>query len=358
MADTNDVIFNPEFRRIVEERLGISLDGMSYDDLMDLINEQKEDRDSIMIMDINSGHCYGVDMTDKSVFVSYGSLEIEGYFQTRGMVIGNENGESEEYIPWIQGSGIDLTASGRRWEGNEKDGKPCGYGVLYDEDGNRVFEGFMMNGLKTGYGREYYNDIGALLYDGCYCYDMKCGYGTLYNRDGSIVRKGMWKNDHRYSYSFDGVTLDDYSEMIYIPDSSLNTIESLNISSCMDAVEWLFIADDCCGSVRSFVIDGLSNLRTITIGTKSFTTNRNERRIVRRGLNDGTFRVVNCFSLCSIEIFEMSFCDYSFCELVNLPSLRSITMGRNCFFYALSFSLTGMLMHISILYRSSTTRVR
>ena len=44
--------------------------------------------------------------------------------------------------------GIDLDVNGRRWEGGVRDGKPCGYGVVYDEEGRNAFVGFMMDVME------------------------------------------------------------------------------------------------------------------------------------------------------------------------------------------------------------------
>ena len=46
---------------------------------------------------------------------------------------------------------IDLDVNGKRWEGGVKDGKPFGWGVLYDGEGKKEYEGFMMNNVKQCY---------------------------------------------------------------------------------------------------------------------------------------------------------------------------------------------------------------
>ena len=61
---------------------------------------------------------------------------------------------------------IDLNANGKRWEGSVRNGKPFGFGVFYDEEGRKEFEGFMVNGIITGYGIEYYGDIERVKYEG------------------------------------------------------------------------------------------------------------------------------------------------------------------------------------------------
>ena len=73
----------------------------------------------------------------------------------------------------------------------------------------------------------------------------------------------------------------------------------------------------------------------MVIGKNSFRIDTSER-------NDGDYRIVNCPKLKSIQIDE-SFRDYHSFELNNLPSLQSIDIGENCFIYAPSFSLTGLI---------------
>ena len=353
--DDRDPISDPVIRQVAEHYFGVPLDEMNCDDLADLLDERDDNlsKNSIRIMDISTGFCYGICLSSDSVSLSVGSLRITCFLHSLELVVFDEDLDTEEHFSLVHGTGVDLNASGARWEGNAKDGKPCGYGVLYDEDDRIVYEGFMMNGLKTGYGKEFYSDIGVLRYDGCYCQDLKCGYGILYRRDGSIARKGMWKNDERYSPAFDGTTLDDYTQMLFIDDNSLNSIDSLLIPEWMDTLKWLFISSNCCENVRTFAIDGLPNLQIITVGKVNFTTNKNPRHLVRREIADGVFRVVDCPNLRHIDIFERSFCDYSSCELIDLPSLRCFHADCDCFHFALSFSLKGTFTPYFILSRSS-----
>ena len=66
-------------------------------------------------------------------------------------------------------------------------------------------------------------------------------------------------------------------------------------------------------------------------------------RISEKEQNDGSYRIVNCPKLKSIQIGNWSFRDYHSFELNNLPSLQSIDMGHRCFYYAPIFSLTGLI---------------
>ena len=85
-----------------------------------------------------------------------------------------------------------------------------------------------------------------------------------------------------------------------------------------------------------FELDGLNELESVVIGQQSFRIGSFER-------NDGSYRIVNCPKLKSIQIGHHSFGDYHSFELNNLPSLQSIDIGGWCFRWAPSFSLTGLI---------------
>ena len=98
----------------------------------------------------------------------------------------------------------------------------------------------------------------------------------------------------------------------------------------------IVIGKSCFGKVRVFELDGLDELESVVIGQESF-------RIGSSGRSDGSYRIVNCPKLKSIQIGDRSFRNYQTFELNNLPSLQSIDIGRYCFFYAPSFSLIGLI---------------
>ena len=103
-------------------------------------------------------------------------------------------------------------------------------------------------------------------------------------------------------------------------------------------LESLEIGDSNFQHVSEFVIDGLGKLKSLKIGENSFTKNKNSYG------NDSSrsFSVLNCVELESIEIGRYSFSDYGGgFELRNLPSLLSIDMDMNCFYYS-SFRVEGI----------------
>ena len=112
--------------------------------------------------------------------------------------------------------------------------------------------------------------------------------------------------------------------------------EDLFIHHFIQSLKLIVIGDECFGSVRVFEFDGLSELEIIVIGEKSFRISIDER-------SDGTYRIVNCSKLKSIQIGDESFNDYHSFELIFLPSLQSIDIGKRCFNKAPSFSLTGLI---------------
>ena len=136
-----------------------------------------------------------------------------------------------------------------------------------------------------------------------------------------------------------------YSQLLLInnttelmtPNGLFNTngVTSFSITNNGE-LKRIVIGNDCFGKVRVFNLDSMSELESVVIGNGSFRIDRYER-------SDGSYRVVNCPKLKSIQIGYGSFNDYHSFELNNLPSLQSIDMGENCFKYASSFSLTGLI---------------
>ena len=101
--------------------------------------------------------------------------------------------------------------------------------------------------------------------------------------------------------------------------NSIIPIVSLN--SFVESIE---IGDERFGLVQTFKINGLNRLKTIKIGSNSFTQEKNDW-----GDDESkSFHILNCKSLESIQIGEYSFSDFGGdFELKNLPQLQSIQIG-------------------------------
>ena len=139
-------------------------------------------------------------------------------------------------------------------------------------------------------------------------------------------------------------------------------------------VESIKIGDHCFGSVQTFQIDGLNRLKTIKIGSNSFTQVKSTDEwnmiiysyveVFKRCSNSKSFHILNCGSLESIQIGEYSFSDFGGdFELKNLPQLQSIqigTIGSDSYnFYYSSFVIRGidMILNIWIMHRSSKSTI-
>ena len=123
----------------------------------------------------------------------------------------------------------------------------------------------------------------------------------------------------------------DSSNSLIVPSWVLNEeyITSFNISN-NEVLKRILIGDNCFGKVKVFELDGLNELESVVIGQQSFRTS-----------GDGSYRIMNCPKLASIQTGGQSFSDYQSFELTNLHSLQSIDIGGNSFNRAPSFSLTG-----------------
>ena len=73
-----------------------------------------------------------------------------------------------------------LSEDGTRWEGDWFNGKPFGFGSVYDGEGNRIYSGFMFEGKKVGFGTEYFADNHKVDYCGNFVNDKRHGWNSVY----------------------------------------------------------------------------------------------------------------------------------------------------------------------------------
>ena len=117
-------------------------DGMRMRETLHSVMKDKND-DSLMYFDLKTGREHGVWKKEERCYVLQRSDEenqvVVADLKTHEMRVydGDDWKESEQDGV----SCVDLGVSGRRWEGGIKDGKPFGYGVLYDEEGKKEYEG-------------------------------------------------------------------------------------------------------------------------------------------------------------------------------------------------------------------------
>ena len=87
---------------------------------------------------------------------------------------------------------IDLNDDGDRWEGSVLNDKPFGYGKLFNESNVVMYQGFLFEGMKYGYGEEFYPDSKTLFYKGSFVHDQRHGSGSLYDKTGEKIYSGDW----------------------------------------------------------------------------------------------------------------------------------------------------------------------
>ena len=280
----------------------------------------------------------------------------EGYVMNHEKVLkvlGNAGIDDAFYGEDSIKEGISDLDHGTRFEGlvSIESGIPFGFGTMYDDDGLLVYKGIMINWKRFGYGVSYHSN-GSVEYEGFWCDDKRCGRGKLYNRRGNVVKEGEWCNGMECDTDYIG----NGSLPIDIRIKHLSLNERCLI--CDWDARWLYnlesidIGNNCLTLVKTFKIDGLSQLKRLKIGKYSFTQIK-ESNWHWKSVNNlsKSFHILNCESLKSIEIGEFSF--YSFAgpfELKNLRSLQFIKIGEvgqeSYNFYFSSFVIRGIWFNI------------
>ena len=356
-------------------------------------------KDSLVLYDIELECSYGVWKTNEKCYEMkqsmYENRVIEVDLKSCSMRVYDDNELKEECVR--RRDCIDLDVSGRRWEGGVKNGEPFGYGIFYNEEGRKEYEGFMMDNRRICYGREYYSDVEVVKYDGCYYGGKRFGKGVLYDRSGRIEYEGLWRDDKQYKYNStvklsnecgddknvarfekvmmreisnqiqlgsderiqksveryihkEGTEISNHTHTLAIPKGVFYSVESFILSRWLHSLKKIVIEDYCFRRVHFFVLDELSELESVEIGERSFMDSNSDpwnNCWDDLGCSDewaggGLYRVVDCPKLKSIKMGHESFKEYDSFELKNLPSLQSIEIGEDCFIKAIVFSLTGL----------------
>ena len=166
----------------------------------------------------------------------------------------------------------------------------------------------------------------------------------------------------RYFPSESNLTIDQFESLdsnitsLILPNWSCNDVNYILFDiSRFTLLESLEIGNDSFGSIESFLINDLPKLRSLKIGSNSFTQvkavdwNSDVYKALEAAKNESkSFHILNCESLESIEIGVNSFSDFGGeFELSNLKSLKSIKIGSiengSCNYVWSSFIIRGML---------------
>ena len=224
---------------------------------------------------------------------------------------------------------LDLSDDGERWEGDVLHSKPCGWGVLYDSENRRVYEGFRVGDVNVCYGRSYYPENQKVEYEGGICGGMRWGRGIQYDRTGNSVFEGEWMNNEPLSKQVvvneENQLLHNHIEELIVKNNSCNGPEWTALDlSLMSNLRVFVVGYECFENVEEVKWIGLSQLERVVIGKNSFTQCKDNC-----GYDPNRrFYLKNCESVRELKIDCSSFSDYSVCEIENVPSLEVIEMGE------------------------------
>ena len=224
---------------------------------------------------------------------------------------------------------LDLNDDGERWEGDVLNNQPCGWGVLYDSENRRVYEGFRVGDVNVCYGRSYYPENQKVEYEGEICEGKRWGRGIQSDRNGNIVFEGEWMNNEPLSKQVvvneENQLLHNHIEELIVENNSCNGPEWTALDlSLMSHLRLLEVGDECFENVKEVKLIGLNELERVEIGKNSFTKCKNDC-----GYDpDRHFYLKDCERLRELKMGRYSFSDYSVCEIENVPSLEVIEMGE------------------------------
>ena len=224
---------------------------------------------------------------------------------------------------------LNLNDDGERWEGDVLNDEPYGWGVLYDKEGEKAYEGFRIGDVNVCYGTRYYSDIQKVEYKGVMCEGKRWGRGVQYDRKGNKVFDGEWVNDEQLSkrveLSEENQLLHSCIEELVVGNNSFDGEEWIVLDlSFMSKLRLLEVGDECFKYVDEVMLIGLNRLERVVIGKNSFTKNKNSRG----NDPDRHFYLKNCERVRELKMGRYSFNDYSVCEIENVPSLEVIEMGE------------------------------
>ena len=250
---------------------------------------------------------------------------------------------NENVIDKKTGQVLDLNDDGERWEGDVLNDEPYGWGVLYDKEGEKAYEGFRIGDVNVCYGIQYYSDIQKVEYEGEWCEGKRWGRGTQYDRDGNIVFDGEWMNDKIMETRVvitsknPEYLLHNRVEHFIVCCNCCNeeTWKRLDLSFLSNLQE-LVVSHHCFQKVEEVELIGLSRLERVAIGERSFTKCKHNND---DDYSPGHFYLKDCERLKELKIGCNSFPNYSVCEIENVDCLEVIRMGRineesNNFLYA------------------------
>ena len=225
---------------------------------------------------------------------------------------------------------LDMKEKGERWEGDVLNDQPYGWGVLYDSEKRKMYEGFRIGNVNVCYGRSYYPDNQKVEYEGEWCEGNRMGTGVLYDRDEVVIHEGEWVNNRplltRVELTDKNPALHNRIEELIVKNKSCNGKEwkSLDLS-LLSKLRKLRIGDECFNEVERVKLNGLSELESVVVGVNSFTFQSDTKT---------SFEMKDCEKLKELIIGCTSFNIFGKFSLENTPSMERIIMKGENFYWA------------------------
>lgn len=188
---------------------------------------------------------------------------------------------------------IDITHDGGRWSGRCSGNTPCGWGVYYDGNNVKLYEGFGYMYDYVCYGSFYSNQNGVMRceYQGMHCFGGKMGGKIV---DKSTGRCYEWLNN----------------ELISQPDNSNNLYQVLKSGTRVQKIQIDY--DSTCGQ-SGMIYQQLYNMSAISF---SYLLSLEELSITMQSPNvKEEFTVSHCYKLKHLAIGQNSFDSVSTCVL-------------------------------------------
>ncbi len=252
------------------------------------------------------------------------------------MVIGDTQSHqllrvNDEDVSGIQHTHVlDMKEKGERWEGDVLNDQPYGWGVLYDSENRKKYEGFRIDKVNVCYGRSYYPDNQKVEYEGEWCEGKRMGDGVLYNRDEVVIHNGEWVNNRPLSMRVEltdkNPVLHNRIEELIVKNNSCNGKEwkSLDLS-LLSKLRKLTVGDECFNEVETVKLNGLKELESVVVGRESFEFQGNRKT---------SFELKDCEKVKELIIGEESFNLFGKFSLENTPSMERIIMKGSNFYWA------------------------
>ena len=235
---------------------------------------------------------------------------------------------------------LDMKEKGERWEGDVLNDQPYGWGVLYDSENRKMYEGFRIGDVNVCYGRSYYPDNQKVEYEGEWCEGKRMGDGVMYDRHEVVIHEGEWVNNRplltRVEMTDKNPVLHNHIEELIVKNNSCNgkEWESLDLS-LLSKLRKLTVGDECFNEVKTVKLSGLKELESVVVGKESFGL---ENELVT------SFEMKDCEKVKELIIGKKSFNIFGEFSLENTPSLERIVMkGANFYWASCRFHGCGLM---------------